>query len=153
LDSTGSGQGPVAGCCECGDEPSGSCATKLVSYNKSVLVYHYRTAPEIAWCKISRNCHLGKRANSDERLQNFKYFIIPKDEHESEQDHHHSVLWHTLLNVTDNQVQRRLYLLVLQHCGKSRKVCLQHFSCPTYRIRRHIKHLLQNSNSRHFSTN
>jgi hypothetical protein len=32
LDSDGSGQGPVAGCCECGDEPSGSCATELVSY-------------------------------------------------------------------------------------------------------------------------
>jgi hypothetical protein len=31
LDSTGSGQGPVAGCCECGDEPSGSCTTELVS--------------------------------------------------------------------------------------------------------------------------
>jgi hypothetical protein len=31
LDSTGSGQGPVAGCCECSDEPSGSCATELVS--------------------------------------------------------------------------------------------------------------------------
>jgi hypothetical protein len=31
LDSTGSGQGSVAGCCECGDEPSGSCATELVS--------------------------------------------------------------------------------------------------------------------------
>jgi hypothetical protein len=31
LDSTGSGQGPVAGSCECGDEPSGSCATELVS--------------------------------------------------------------------------------------------------------------------------
>jgi hypothetical protein len=30
LDSTGSGQGPMAGC-ECGDEPSGSCATELVS--------------------------------------------------------------------------------------------------------------------------
>jgi hypothetical protein len=30
LDSTGSGQGPVARCCECGDEPSGSCATELV---------------------------------------------------------------------------------------------------------------------------
>jgi hypothetical protein len=29
LDSTGLGQGPVAGCCECGDEPSGSCATEL----------------------------------------------------------------------------------------------------------------------------
>jgi hypothetical protein len=32
LHSTVSGQGPVAGCCECGDEPSGSCATELVSY-------------------------------------------------------------------------------------------------------------------------
>jgi hypothetical protein len=32
LDSTGSGQGPVAGCCEFGDEPSGSCATEFVSY-------------------------------------------------------------------------------------------------------------------------
>jgi hypothetical protein len=31
LDSTVSVQGPVAGCCECGDEPSGSCATELVS--------------------------------------------------------------------------------------------------------------------------
>jgi hypothetical protein len=30
LDSTVSGQGPLAGCCECGDEPSGSCATELV---------------------------------------------------------------------------------------------------------------------------
>jgi hypothetical protein len=27
LDSTVSGQRPVAGCCECGDEPSGSCTT------------------------------------------------------------------------------------------------------------------------------
>jgi hypothetical protein len=31
LDSTVSGQGPVAGCCEFGDEPSGSCATELAS--------------------------------------------------------------------------------------------------------------------------
>jgi hypothetical protein len=31
LDSTGSGQGPVAGCFECGVETSGSCATELVS--------------------------------------------------------------------------------------------------------------------------
>jgi hypothetical protein len=31
LDSTVSGQGPLAGCCERGDEPSGSCATELVS--------------------------------------------------------------------------------------------------------------------------
>jgi hypothetical protein len=30
LDSTGLGQGPVAGCCECGDEPSGSCSTQLI---------------------------------------------------------------------------------------------------------------------------
>jgi len=50
LDSTGSGQGPVAGCCECGDEPSGSCATELVliitvtvnhaePYLTSVIIY------------------------------------------------------------------------------------------------------------------
>jgi hypothetical protein len=31
LDSTGSGQGPVAGCCECVDDTSDSCATELVS--------------------------------------------------------------------------------------------------------------------------
>jgi hypothetical protein len=37
LDSTGSGQRPVAGCCECGDEPSGSCATELV-----LLLYSFR---------------------------------------------------------------------------------------------------------------
>jgi hypothetical protein len=30
FDSTGSGQRPMAGCCECGDEPSGSCAKELV---------------------------------------------------------------------------------------------------------------------------
>jgi hypothetical protein len=30
LDSTGLGRGPMAGCCECGDEPSGSCDTELV---------------------------------------------------------------------------------------------------------------------------
>jgi hypothetical protein len=32
LYSTVSGQGPVAVCCECGDEPSGSCATELVLF-------------------------------------------------------------------------------------------------------------------------
>jgi hypothetical protein len=31
LDSTGSGQGSVACCGRCGDKPSGSCATDLVS--------------------------------------------------------------------------------------------------------------------------
>jgi hypothetical protein len=31
VDSHGSGYGPLAGCCECGDEPSGSGATELVS--------------------------------------------------------------------------------------------------------------------------
>jgi hypothetical protein len=31
LDLTVSGQGPVAGCCECGDEPSGSYTTELVN--------------------------------------------------------------------------------------------------------------------------
>jgi hypothetical protein len=31
LDSTSSGQGPVAVCGQCGYEPSGSCVTELVS--------------------------------------------------------------------------------------------------------------------------
>jgi hypothetical protein len=31
LDSTSSGQVPMAGCCECDDEPLGSCTTDLVS--------------------------------------------------------------------------------------------------------------------------
>jgi hypothetical protein len=38
LDSTGSGQGPVAGCCECGDEPSGSCAMELVSFTGTFMI-------------------------------------------------------------------------------------------------------------------
>jgi hypothetical protein len=42
LDSTVSGQGPVAGCCECGDEPSGSCATELVC--SVLIVYRFITA-------------------------------------------------------------------------------------------------------------
>jgi hypothetical protein len=29
LDLTVSEQGPVVGCCECGNEPSGSCAMEL----------------------------------------------------------------------------------------------------------------------------
>jgi hypothetical protein len=30
VDSPGSGKGPLAGSCECGDEPSGSGATELI---------------------------------------------------------------------------------------------------------------------------
>jgi hypothetical protein len=44
LDSTVSGQGPVAGSYECGDEPLGSCTTELVSSfaicDMSVLFTH-----------------------------------------------------------------------------------------------------------------
>jgi hypothetical protein len=41
MDSIGSGQGPVAGSCECGDEPSNSGATELVLhlYNKVFVSY------------------------------------------------------------------------------------------------------------------
>jgi hypothetical protein len=38
LDSTGSLQGPMAGCSEFGDESSGSCATELVSYKSSKFI-------------------------------------------------------------------------------------------------------------------
>jgi hypothetical protein len=34
----GSGQGPAAGCCEYGDEPSGSCATELVRRDPGYLI-------------------------------------------------------------------------------------------------------------------
>jgi hypothetical protein len=33
VDLAGSVQGPLMGCCECGDEPSGSGATELVSWH------------------------------------------------------------------------------------------------------------------------
>jgi hypothetical protein len=43
LDSTGSGQRPVAGCCECGDEPSGSCATELVNVRSLYRTGSFKT--------------------------------------------------------------------------------------------------------------
>jgi hypothetical protein len=43
LDSTVSGQGPVEGYCECGDEPDGSCATEFVSYEDTLK--HSATGP------------------------------------------------------------------------------------------------------------
>jgi hypothetical protein len=36
VDSASSGEGPLAGCCECGDESSGSGATELVTVNMMV---------------------------------------------------------------------------------------------------------------------
>jgi hypothetical protein len=38
----------VAGCCEYGDEPSGSCATELVSLTRFILHFH-RPAFFISW--------------------------------------------------------------------------------------------------------
>jgi hypothetical protein len=38
VDSTGSAQGPVVGCCECGDKPSGSSATEFLrSLHQSLI--------------------------------------------------------------------------------------------------------------------
>jgi hypothetical protein len=48
LDSTGSGQGPVAGCCECGDEPSGSCATELVRRKLITPLFFYKPPLTVA---------------------------------------------------------------------------------------------------------
>jgi hypothetical protein len=41
VDSSGSGSGPLAGCCECADEPSGSGATELVSIISHILYFIY----------------------------------------------------------------------------------------------------------------
>jgi hypothetical protein len=41
----------MAGCCECGDEPSGSCATELVRLVRSpdcLSVYSYNSSTH--WC-------------------------------------------------------------------------------------------------------
>jgi hypothetical protein len=47
VDSPCSGQRPVAGCCECGDEPLGSGATGLVSYqSETILILSGITAPK-----------------------------------------------------------------------------------------------------------
>jgi hypothetical protein len=43
VDSSGSGLGTLAGCCECGDEPSGSGATDLVMLHNNDLGPH--------WCR------------------------------------------------------------------------------------------------------
>jgi hypothetical protein len=39
VDPVGSGQGPVAGSCEYGDEPSGSGATELVCSDTRAVVH------------------------------------------------------------------------------------------------------------------
>jgi hypothetical protein len=49
VGSVGSGEGPVAGCCACGDEPSGSCDTELVvsqcvSLDTETQIVHLLTA-------------------------------------------------------------------------------------------------------------
>jgi hypothetical protein len=59
LDSTVSGQGPVAGCCECGDEPSGSCATELANINTS----HFYIKVDIHSIKLFVILHLHDSSN------------------------------------------------------------------------------------------
>jgi hypothetical protein len=48
VDSIGSGVGPVAGCCECGDELSGSGTTELLKRALITIELHFyfKFAPE-----------------------------------------------------------------------------------------------------------
>jgi hypothetical protein len=48
MDSAGSGEGHLAGCRECGDKPSGSGATELVSW----LVSYTMTLPFPVWTRL-----------------------------------------------------------------------------------------------------
>jgi hypothetical protein len=74
LDPTGSGQRPVAGCCECGDEPSGSCATELVSYpsllqtfgiySPTQIVIDFRLLTVFSSCKICPTARFAFAANN-----------------------------------------------------------------------------------------
>jgi hypothetical protein len=47
MDSIGLGQGPLAGCCECGDEPSCSGATRLVKKQ----IFQRFLAPASIYCR------------------------------------------------------------------------------------------------------
>jgi hypothetical protein len=60
LDLTGSGQGPVAGCCECGDEPSSSWATELVLQTLTLLKLSFssRTSERAALWVPLLLCHI-----------------------------------------------------------------------------------------------
>jgi hypothetical protein len=57
----------VAGCCECGDESSGSCATELVSYlgYSRLKVARCRWAdiqgvPKSVYTMVAHNSHINK---------------------------------------------------------------------------------------------
>jgi hypothetical protein len=65
LDSTGSGYGTVASYCECGYEPSGSCATKVVN-NPLDEVQHRSPASNITvrnttWAGVGLTCQFQYR--------------------------------------------------------------------------------------------
>jgi hypothetical protein len=69
LDSTGSGQGPVAGCCESGDEPSGSCATELVLIRTAVtdsFFTNYRTQ-QLLCCGVAIFKLMASRAGTQQQ--------------------------------------------------------------------------------------
>jgi hypothetical protein len=63
VDPVGSGQGPVAGSCEYGDEPSGSGATELVSYRHYTFLSatfrnpcYPRLVVHVGGVRLSLNC-------------------------------------------------------------------------------------------------
>jgi hypothetical protein len=52
LDSTGSGLGPVTGCFECGDEPSGPCATEFMRATCPAHLHLFRH-PNNVWRRVT----------------------------------------------------------------------------------------------------
>jgi hypothetical protein len=56
VDSAGPGYGPVASCCESGDEPSASCATELISWLVGWLVSYF-VCWLVGW-SVGRSCHI-----------------------------------------------------------------------------------------------
>jgi hypothetical protein len=52
VDSSRSGEGQLMGCCECGDEPSGSGATELVTLNEDPFLLHLISRAH----KITKRC-------------------------------------------------------------------------------------------------
>jgi hypothetical protein len=69
VDSRGSVYGPLAGCCECGDEPLGSGATELVTYRDAyrfTRLWEMKGKEETSWhfeMKSQKNCRWTDQSN------------------------------------------------------------------------------------------
>jgi hypothetical protein len=58
----------VAGCCECGDEPSGSCAAELVSYSVQPDTFPFGHRHVVMFCLVRQSTEMKKIPRKTERI-------------------------------------------------------------------------------------